>query len=129
MHRYMPHFRVCDPKGETYIAGQARSAGGRKYDVRLCLPPDYPHESPGLHIVRPETLRMYGGGTINSLGFSGAFHTLGNGPNGCVTVCHTPNWDASLTWVKVLRKLSLWLEAYELHLKTGEEIARYLVPR
>lgn len=126
--RRMPHFRVCDPTGETYIAGRARTTGGRKYDVRLYLPPDYPHESPSLYIVRPRVLRMYGGGTINSLGASGAFHTLPNGPDSCVTVCHTANWDASMTWVKVLHKLSLWLEAYELHLKTGNEIASYLVP-
>ena len=126
LRRYMPHFGVCDPKGDTYIAGRPRTNGGREYETRLCLPPGYPHQSPNLYIVHPRTLRMHGGGTINSLGTSGAFHTLSNGPDGCVTICHTSNWDASLTWVKVLHKLLLWLEAYELHLKTGDEIVKYL---
>lgn len=66
--------------------------------------------------------------TINSVGSSHAFHTLSNGPDGCVQICHFKSefWDASKTCVGVLFKGLLWLEAYDIYLKTDMSIASIL---
>jgi len=67
--------------------------------------------------------------TINSVGSSHEFHTLSNGPDGCVQICHFKSeyWDASKTCVGVLFKGLLWLEAYDIYLKTGMSIASILI--
>ena len=66
--------------------------------------------------------------TINSDKTSHEFHTYGNGPNGCVQICHTQKqkWDASKTCVGVFFKGILWVTAYTVHLETGDSIANVL---
>lgn len=128
VNHYMPGYRFYDRTGNTYIEGEARTNGhSHGYRLRIELPPDYPYERPDLFVVQPRVLRMYGGrGTINALGGTHSFHTGGAGPNGCVQICHTGDWDASMTCVKVLIKGHLWLEAYDAHLRTGRDIADFL---
>jgi len=121
------NFHFYNRTGDTYIEGWANtSEGDSRFKLRLELPPDFPYDKPGLYVVDPSVLWMYGHrGRINDLGTSHAFHVHDNG-GGYVKICHTEDWDASITCVKILIKGHLWLEAYVSHLRTGEDIASFL---
>jgi len=126
---YMWAFVVRDlADGGAEVEGWAQTSGGQnRYSGRLVLSPNFPYEEPKLYVTSPNPMWMHGWQkTVNSLGLSGAFRTRTNGPNGCVQICHTDLWDASMTCVLVLEKLHLWLEAYEAHLRSGKEIMDYL---
>ena len=99
---------------------------GCQYQLRLELSPYHPHERPSLYVTFPYTLRKYDGGTINSMGASHRFHTDKNRLNGYVQICHFSSWDASKTCVGVFCKGLLWLEAYDVHLLTGMDMADIL---
>lgn len=125
--KYMPNFRFYEPRGNTYVEGWARTQGGKAFKLKVVLPPDYPYAKPRLYVLDPVQLPRYGArGTVNDVGISHSFHTFDNGPDGCVQICHTRDWDASLTLLKVLLKGVVWLEAYSAHLRTGRDIADYL---
>lgn len=125
--KYMPDFRFYDPRGDTYVEGWAQTRGGKSFKLKVMLPPEYPYAKPSLYVMSPVTLPRHGGqGTVNDVGCTHSFHTLENGPDGCVQICHTRGWDASITLVKVLLKGIVWMEAYSAHLRTGCEIADYL---
>ena len=126
--KYMPGFYFYDKMGATYISGCYRPNGAsREYEIRIDIPFDYPYEKPELFIISPVILWKHGNrGTVNDEGVSHAFHTLEAGHGGCVQICHTLDWDASLTCVKVILKAILWCEAYEGHLQTGKDIAEFL---
>ena len=55
-------------------------------------------------------------------------HTLSNGPNGEVQICHwrQNRWHSGITLNKVILKVILWLEAYEQHLVTGQSINEFV---
>lgn len=125
----LPHFQFYQIGNETYFQGwQTTSTGGYPYLFKLVLSQWFPDQIPELYVVSPIILWKHGGGTINSLGVSHAFHTLGNGPLGCVRLFHfkQETWDASKTCVGVFTKGILWLEAYHVHRVTGMSIADIL---
>jgi len=125
----MPQFKHYHRGGlSSFMGWQKTSAGNHQYQLKLSLPAWYPDETPSLYVISPQTLWKYGGATVNSVGTSHAFHTLENGPGGCVQICHfnPENWDASKTCVGVFIKGILWLEAYEMHLVSGMNIAEIL---
>ena len=123
----MPHFSFHDPAGNTIITGWAKTNSLRIYRIEVLLQPDFPCDGPLLFITVPNPLRMRGGsGTINALGTSAEFHVYEN-DRGCVQICHTRDWDASMTCLGVLLKAHLWLEAYEAHLKGGRPIGAFLL--
>jgi hypothetical protein len=131
MQHEMSQFLFYQMGNANYFHGwQTTRTLGRKYTLKLTIPAWYPDEMPSLFVVSPLTLPKYGGrGTINKEGVSHDFHTKANGPGGCVQICHfnPENWDASQTCVGVFTKGILWLEAYNVHLRTGRTIAEILV--
>jgi len=125
--KYMSDFRFYDPRGDTYVEGWVRTTDGQRFQLRIDVPPQYPYEKPPLYVVEPNTLWRYGDNdTVNSLGRTHSFHTLSNGPDGCVQICHTRDWNASMTLLKVVLKGILWVEAYTAHLQSGRDLADYL---
>jgi hypothetical protein len=111
----------------AYFQGYHKpSKGFYTYSLRLDIPQWFPEEEPNLYVLSPTVLWKFGGGTINALGASFDFHTLSNGPGGCVKICHDPNWDASKTCVGVLLKGIIWLECYSEHLISGKTISEIL---
>jgi len=125
---FMPGMRFYQSGTQLYVEG--RTGTHRRpnaYKTRITIPPQYPNRAPDLYVLSPHTLYMRDGQrTVNSLGFNHAFHTMDNGSDGCVQICHTHTWDASMTCVTVLGKLAVWLEAYETHLRTGETIDAFI---
>ena len=125
LKRYMRGFRFVSTKPEdTRIEGVIRPKGSsRRYKGRVVLLPGYPSCKPELSVIDPLPLVMHDGTTdIASLGSSHAYHTRRNGPDGSVKICHSRDWDASQTCIRVLTKLALWLHAYEEHLRCGQTI-------
>ncbi len=125
--RYAPNFRFYDRTGDTYIEGWANTSNGSsRFKLRLEISTEFPYDEPDLYVVSPRTLCRYGNrGSINDLGTSHAFHVYSNG-RGWVKICHSSDWEASMTCLKVIIKGHLWLEAYLSHLRTGRDIADFL---
>jgi len=129
LEREMPQFRFHNlGPDDSYVEGvQGTSQSSRLFTLRLVLSAWYPDEEPLLLVTHPHRLykRHSFSSTVNDEGRSHAFHTWENGPGGFVSICHG-DWDPSRSWVGVMLKGCLWLEAYELYLKTGESIADIL---
>jgi hypothetical protein len=130
MRRDLPQFKLYwNRDDDIYFQGWHKALiNGIQYQLKLILSPYYPHEKPILYVTFPLTLWKFGGGTINSLDTSHSFHTFGNGPDGCVQICHFPpgTWDASKTCIGIFYKGILWIESYAVHLLTGMDIADIL---
>jgi len=122
--KYMSMFQIYDQYTTPYFGGWVTNIGWRNnYYLKLELSSDFPFRKPSLFVVVPQTLWMIGGiETVNSRGVSHSFHTLTNGPNGCVQICHVRDWDASMTCQKVLLMGVLWCGAYEEYFRTGRDI-------
>lgn len=120
----MSQFKFVRTSDEECFEGWSATSTGNKYKLKLKLPQNYPDQCPLLYVESPHILKKYGGGTINEIGSSHAFHINTPGPNGCVQICHftRETWDASRTAVQVLAMGHLWLECHSLHLMTGETI-------
>lgn len=130
MKSEMPQFRFHQRGDSYFFKGIQRTSTLRHaYKLKLILTHRYPDQMPALYITSPKILRAHHGReTINSMGTTHSFHTLSNGSNECVQICHfkSEHWDASRTCVGVFIKGILWLEAYENHLQTGSSIADIL---
>ena len=130
----LPHYSFYDLSfGGTYIEGWENTVSrNRSYKLKLVLSSHYPDEMPRLYVVSPHTLPKHGiifRKNLNSEDVSHAFHTLSNGSDGCVQICHTKPelWNSSMTCVAVLMKGIYWLEAYEAHLRTGRDLCEFCV--
>lgn len=124
-----PHFAFYDhaQPALTAVKGVHSTSAGSSYSV--CLKPTigYPHEMPKLYITSPCPLYGYGYKTIQSYGTSHSMHVWEADWNGYVKICHCKSeyWTASNNIVGVLMKAFLWLEAFEVHKRTGRDIDAY----
>ncbi|MBM4029155.1 MAG: hypothetical protein FJ280_27720 [Planctomycetes bacterium] len=123
----MPQYEFYDPSGDTYVEGDVRTSDGAEFTLRCVLGRHFPDEMPRLYVASPHRLPKHDGYSVNGEGKSHQFHTLENGPNGEVQICHfKPDWwDSSKTLVAVLLKGLWWCEAYCAHLRTGNPISNY----
>jgi len=126
----MEQFQVYrSPSGDYYAWGEHRTNAGNPYTLWAPLPTGFPQERPPLYIYAPNPLRGYAYyKTINSYGLSHAMHTLSNGPNNEVQICHwrSERWHSGITLNKVMLKAMVWLEAYEQHLTSGKDIDEFV---
>ena len=102
--------------GSFYLWGEHRTNAGNAYTIWGPLPSDFPYGRPPVYVYKPNPLPGYGyDRPINALGLSHTMHTLENGPNGEVQICHwrSDRWHSGITLNKVMIKVVLWLEAYE----------------
>ncbi len=114
--------------GNYYLWGDHKTNSGKNYTIWGPIPNYYPNSRPPIYIHSPNPLVGYAGITINSYGLSHAMHTLANGPNMEVQICHwrDDRWHSGITLNKVMIKVVLWLEAYELYLSSGKTIAEFV---
>ena len=130
LRQELSHFYFCDMSGDTYIEGlQWPSSGFNEYRLKLVLGCHYPDIKPRLYVTSPHILRTKTDEILNSKGTTHSFHTLDNGPGGCVQICHTESdlWNSAMTCVAVLMKGIYWIEAYEAHLRTGRDLCEFCV--
>ena len=129
-HDGMPQFQIYGNQASGYnLWGDHRTNANHSYRLWSPIPLGFPNSRPHLYILRPNPLWEFGGtSTINSYGVSHRMHTLLNGPNGEVQICHwrDERWHSGITFNKVMVKVMLWLEAYEQHLSTGRNIDEFV---
>lgn len=116
--------------GSSYFLwGTHRTNSANAYEIRSPIPRGYPSSRPPVYVWKPNPLRGYSYNmTINDYGVSHDMHTLSNGPNGEVQICHwrDERWHSGITLNKVMIKVMLWLEAYEQHLSSGDPITNFV---
>lgn len=123
----LSQFRIYSRENSYYLWGQHTTSSGNSYTICSPIPFYYPDSCPPVYVYKPNPLRGYSQ-TINSYGVSHYMHTLSNGPNGEVQICHwrPARWHSAITLNKVMLKVILWLEAYEQHLATGRSISEFV---
>ena len=128
MAKQLPQFQFYEIGEHRYFKGWQRTSTGGRYLLELDLHSSYPDEMPSLYVVWPVILWKHGGGNLNSFSSSHAYHTLSNGPGGCVQICHCKpsEWDASRTCWGVFMKGILWVEAHGVSMVTGMTIENIL---
>ncbi len=112
-----------------YLSGVHRTNAGSAYTIWSPIPTRYPDERPRVYVRDPNPLRGYQyGESINRYGLSHSMHTLSNGPNGEVQICHwrDERWHSGIMLNKVMIKVVLWLEAYEQYLTSGTAISEFV---
>ena len=127
----MSQFQVYrNPDGQTYaLTGTHHANSGNTYEIWIPIPDYYPDRRPPVYVSTPNPLWSYKyEKTVNSLGLSHAMHTLSNGPNGEVQICHwrDDRWHSGITLNKVMIKAMIWFEAYEQHFETGDSIDNFV---
>lgn len=127
VRKFFSNFAAYNRTENTYYTGWIREAGYRNaYKLRLDLPTCFPDEAPSLYVESPKILWKKKSGTINSPDASHAWHIYGNGEDNCVKICFTSDWNSSCTCVLALQRGWVWVAAYEVHLISGESIAKII---
>ena len=108
-----------------YLYGDHQTSAHNSYSLWSPIPTGFPVSRPRVYVRTPNPLWAFRRAkTINAYDVSHGMHTLSNGPNGEVQICHwrDERWHSGITFNKVMIKAMLWLEAYEQHLSTGRDI-------
>lgn len=122
----MSHFAFYNKAqgGSTTVQGTHTTATNRSYNLCVWIKQAFPNEMPGLYVTTPCPLIGYGGRTIQSYGTSHEMHVWQSDYQDYAKICHckTEFWTASDTILSVILKGILWLEAFEVHRRTGQSI-------
>ena len=126
MSQYL--IRYYQPGDFYYVYGDYKSSSGRSYAIWCRIPDYYPNILPPVYVHSPNPLIGFAGVVINSYRTSHNMHTLENGSNGEVQICHwrQSRWHSGITLNKVMIKVMLWFEAFEQHLATGQHIDNFV---
>ena len=105
-----------------YLLMAARTNSGHVYTLRIELD-TFPNKVPKVFVK--QMLKNKDGVDLDFPSHS--MHTL-NSEYGFTRICHhgSNSWTPNVSLYKIYIKCRLWLEMYELHLKTGNDIAYYL---
>lgn len=114
-------FRDMDSTN-AHLLVAARTNRGNIYTVKIMLN-EFPNSIPKVFINK--MLYKKDGTPMNEV--SACMHTW-SAENNCTRICHygSDSWTPMVSLYKVYVKARLWLEMYEQHLKTGEDIDYYL---
>ena len=109
-------------KPTAHVVMAARTNRGNIYTLYIPLD-GFPQDIPKVFVTK--MLHAKNGAPLN--GPSAAMHTLPS-ENGWTRLCHYgyDSWIANVSLYKIYVKCRLWLEMYELHLQTGNDIDYYL---
>jgi hypothetical protein len=116
-------------KTDTYIAsGLATSNSQRRYGLEIPIPPAFPEARPPMYLTEPFPLLNAKGIRVSALGISHAMHTLTPLDSGIVQICHwrENRWHAGIFLQQVFLKGLIWIEAYEQHLRTGNDLCDFV---
>lgn len=107
---------------EPYLKIAAVTNSKKIYTLRINLD-EFPESMPKVFVTK--MLKSKIGNDLCSP--SHEMHTLGS-EYGFTRICHYGNtsWRNDISLNKVYLKCRVWLEAYEAHLQTGDNIADYL---
>ena len=128
LEQYFPNNRVSwnDPlRVNSWVEITMTSNSNKAYNIRVYLASDFPNSCPQMVIVSPENMKQRNGRALPDI--SSEFHTIGM-RDGYFKLCHyRPQlWTTEITLYQVFMKGRLWIEAYEGHLATGNDMDVYL---
>lgn len=105
-----------------YIVMAAKTNRGNIYTLRMYLD-GFPEMRPEVYVAKKLTMKS--GAPMPE--YSAVMHTLGS-RDGLTQICHHSgsSWTPMVSIYKVFIKCRLWLEMYELHLQTGNDMDYYL---
>ncbi|HKV56918.1 MAG TPA: hypothetical protein VJO32_01505 [Ktedonobacteraceae bacterium] len=126
LKKELPHFDFYNPTvaGETTVQGYHTTAANRSYLLCIKVRAGFPNQMPYAYILWPCPLVGYGGKTIQSYGTHHKMHVFGPDWNNYARPCLVKEefWRADNTIVGLVLKGFLWLEAFEVHCRTGKDI-------
>lgn len=115
-----PSFQVYQPTSDTYWKGTIVTNGGRHYVIRIEVPENYPEQPPRTYIVSPCPLYTYNGQKLTKWGTSHTMHTFTpKGDWAQMCLFREECWSSEYTIVKIIKKARIWLEAFDVHRRTG----------
>ncbi len=118
---HYPTLRLLDPTepGRTRWEGVRETTFGNWYTIRILLPTNYPLSQPRVYVIRPSPLRDCGSP-------SSTMHCLSPDQDGNAQICHydSLHWGAHITLDYVMRKVDVWLHAYDVYLREGTKNGR-----
>lgn len=128
IEKYFPNgqIRWNNPNSLYYAWVQItmNSNSNKLYTLRIYIPSDFPNSCPDMVMVSPSDLRQRNGAALPHE--SSVFHTIGE-RDGYIKICHTRPALWTQTWLyEIFLKGRLWIEAYEGHLATGNNMDVYL---
>ena len=111
---------------EIRIEVEVLCTKGRKYVLRVYIPPDFPKSCPSMVVIAPDGFLRRKDHSL--LGFASHQDHVLFSKDGYTTISHFPanNWVGNKTLIEVIKKGLVWLEAYEIHLRKGGSIGRFL---
>ncbi|MDD3878329.1 MAG: hypothetical protein PHT69_17045 [Bacteroidales bacterium] len=127
LNQYFPSFAFVYIGSQLCMEGWLITNSKNNYKIRLYVPKDLPYSVPDVIITYPTQLKDYYGRLLVNLGASANMHLLSpidNSPKICTY--RSTNWNANITFYKVLMKVRIWLEAFDGHLKTSNDLDYYL---
>lgn len=116
-------FKFCDmDTDKPYLKMAVLTNSKKLYTLRVDLD-QFPESIPKVFVT--QMLKSKSGNDLN--GPSHEMHTLSS-EHGFTRICHYGNssWRPDVALNKVYLKCRVWLEAYEAHLKTGDNLCDYL---
>lgn len=128
LKRYLPSFRIQNIETpDAGVIGCLTTNNRRSYALWIPLG-NFPYGHPRMYVVKPAPLMDRDGRPLADRGTSHTMHLLEPDNHGHPQICHynDQHWHQDVTLYKVVIKGRIWLESYEIHLRTGENIDLYL---
>lgn len=127
LSKYFPNFEFVYVSNRVCLEGWMTTNAKSWYKIRLYVPTDLPYSVPDVVIISPNPITNYYGATLVSLGASSSMHLL-SPIDGYPKICtyRSSNWNSNITFYKVLIKVRIWLEAFDGHKATGNNLDYYL---
>ena len=95
---------------------------GTTHILRLNIPPDFPESCPSMDVIAPDGILRKRDHSL--LGFASPKDHLLSSQDGYTRISH--NLFRNKTLLQVIENGWVWLEAYEMHLREGGSIDRFL---
>lgn len=114
------HFDLS--RERPFLAMAVKTKSGNLYTIQIELD-RFPQSVPKVFVTR--MLRDHDGNPMNEARHS--LHTLAS-EHGWTRICHygSESWTPGVSLYKIYIKCALWLNIYEVHLKTGKPMEYYL---
>lgn len=112
--------------GNTRVEWRVNTNNGNNYTLRVYVPEEFPNECPVLVVSSPSSVLRKKDGSL--LQFSSSEDHVYGIHDDLTEICHFNKgiWSSENTIYQVLMKGRIWLEAYEIHRQTGENLEKYL---
>ena len=121
IRKYFPGFTLRFTDDICCWEGKMQTNSDKTYEIQAEIPKDYPDVRPHIYITCPCPVYDYFGNNLATLGVSHKMHTYspkGNWVQLCVY--RDEWWSAEYTVYKCLKKARLWIEAFDVHKRTGK---------